>query len=307
METPLLSIVTPSFNRAGMIANAIESVLAQDYPHYEHIVVDGASTDGTLDVLARYPHLRVLSEKDRNMFDALNKGFKMARGTFVAWLNTDDVYPPGAFATIAKAIAGHPDAQAISGAAEHFEMAESGPRTLMKERPIDAQDFWQRVVEAPVPNGWFFRTALVEKLGYFNIELPFVTDRDLIIRICLEGIRPVPVEQVVYCYQQHAGSFNFYPEDSRHPVYGPQRMRINTDDLKMLDLFFKQGGLPPEVLRVMRRQNSLYAYRLASTAFYHRKWEQFRAAMRSGFRYDPLFVFALGRYALRRLVKGGKR
>ena len=306
MDTPLLSIVTPSFNRAGMIANAIESVLAQDYPHYEHIVVDGASTDGTLEVLARYPHLRVLSEKDRNMFDALNKGFKMARGTFVAWLNTDDVYPPGAFATIARAVAGHPDAQAISGAADYFEMTEAGPRVLSVDPPVGEANFWQRIVQAPVPNGWFFHRSLFEKVGYFNIELPFVADRDLIIRICLAGIRPVPVEQVVYSYQQHAGSFNFYPEDSRHPVYGPQRMRINTDDLKMLALLFRQPDLPPEVLRVMRRLNNLYAYRLGSTAFYHRNWERFGAAMRAGFRHDPFFAFAFAGYALRRIFRGGK-
>ena len=93
---PLVSIVTPSLNQGAFIEAAIKSVLEQDYPRIEHIVIDGGSTDGTLGILGRYPLLRWVSEPDRGQSDALNKGFRMATGEIFAWLNADDLYLPGA-------------------------------------------------------------------------------------------------------------------------------------------------------------------------------------------------------------------
>ncbi len=93
-----LSVVTVSLNQAAYIEANIRSVLAQAYPGVEHIVVDGGSTDGTLDILKRYPHLRWISEPDTGQSNALNKGIAMATGEIVGWLNSDDTYEPGAFA-----------------------------------------------------------------------------------------------------------------------------------------------------------------------------------------------------------------
>jgi glycosyltransferase involved in cell wall biosynthesis len=95
---PLVSIVTPSLNQGRFIDEMIRSVLDQDYPKVEHIVIDGGSTDGTLDVLQRYDHLRWLSEPDHGQSHALNKGFAIAEGEIIGWLNADDVYLPGSIA-----------------------------------------------------------------------------------------------------------------------------------------------------------------------------------------------------------------
>jgi glycosyltransferase involved in cell wall biosynthesis len=103
-RAPRISIVTPSFNQASYIGETIESVLAQRYPDVEHIVIDGGSRDGTLDVLGRYPHLRVVSEPDRGHADALNKGFRLATGDIWAFLNSDDTLLPGALARVAEEI-----------------------------------------------------------------------------------------------------------------------------------------------------------------------------------------------------------
>lgn len=101
---PRISIVTPSFNQGQYIAETIESVLAQDYPNVEHIVMDGGSTDNTLAILQRYPHLHVISEPDSGQADAINKGFRLATGTIWGFLNSDDTLLPGTLQHVAQEI-----------------------------------------------------------------------------------------------------------------------------------------------------------------------------------------------------------
>ncbi len=101
---PLVSIITPVFNGEKWIDNCIQSVLNQDYPKIEHIIVDGKSTDGTLDICHRYPHLIIHSKKDRGQSHAINKGFAMAQGDIMAWLCADDEYEPGAIQKAVKGI-----------------------------------------------------------------------------------------------------------------------------------------------------------------------------------------------------------
>lgn len=101
---PLVSVVTPSLNQARYVREAIESVRAQTYPHIEHVVVDGGSTDGTLDILAHCDGLRWISEPDHGQSHALNKGFALAGGEILGWLNADDAYEPHAVAQAVLAI-----------------------------------------------------------------------------------------------------------------------------------------------------------------------------------------------------------
>ncbi len=129
----LVSIVTPSFNQAAFLKETIRSVLDQDYPHIEHIVVDGASTDGTLAILGRYPHLRWLSEPDGGQADALNKGFLLANGAILGWLNSDDLYLPGAVSAAVEALQTAAPALHTAGGAESPQMelrSTSKPRFI---------------------------------------------------------------------------------------------------------------------------------------------------------------------------------
>lgn len=96
-----ISIITPSYNQGIFIDDAIQSVLAQDYTDFEHIIIDACSTDTTLTVLKKYPHLKWISEPDEGQSDAINKGFKMAKGEVIGWLNADDFYLPGTFRKVA--------------------------------------------------------------------------------------------------------------------------------------------------------------------------------------------------------------
>lgn len=110
-----------SLNRAGMISTAIESVLAQNDPSVEHIIVDGASSDGTAEVLARYGHLRVVSEPDGGVYEALNKGIALARGEIIGQLNSDDFYEPETFGRVIELFRERPEIDAVSAGANVLE------------------------------------------------------------------------------------------------------------------------------------------------------------------------------------------
>jgi len=114
-KRPKITIVTPSFNSIHTIKATLDSVASQDYPHVEHIVVDGGSTDGTLDILRSYPRLVWVSEKDDGHYHAMDKGTRMASGEAVAMLNADDCYLPGVLSEVAVAFEKNPDWDALFG------------------------------------------------------------------------------------------------------------------------------------------------------------------------------------------------
>ncbi len=114
-DLPTISIITPSFNSRATLAETIASVRAQDYLRWEHIVVDGGSTDGTLALLQSFPHLIWTSEKDEGHYHAMNKGIARAQGEFIVILNADDCLRPGALHAVGQALASHPEWDGLFG------------------------------------------------------------------------------------------------------------------------------------------------------------------------------------------------
>ncbi len=121
--TPLVSIITPSRNQAPFLEATIQSVLAQDYPEIEYLVIDGDSTDGSLDIIKRYQKRLAywVSEPDLGQTDAINKGFAHAQGEIFAWLNSDDLLLPGAITRAVNYLVTHPETGMVYGDADFID------------------------------------------------------------------------------------------------------------------------------------------------------------------------------------------
>lgn len=117
MEYPKISIVTPNYNMAPFLEQTIQSVLGQGYPNLEYIIIDGGSTDGSVDIIKKYEHQLTywVSEPDKGMYDAIQKGFGHSTGEIMAWINSDDYYHPGAFGLVAELFAQFPAVDWLSG------------------------------------------------------------------------------------------------------------------------------------------------------------------------------------------------
>lgn len=208
MSTPRFSIITATFNRAAMLREAIASLQEQGRDDVEHLIIDGASTDGTRELLAEYPHLRVVSESDRGIYDAFNKGLDLARGEIIHFLNSDDLLVPGALTAAHEAFA-DPSVELVSGGMDFFIREPDGSeRVIRKEDTEAALAFSLRQVLRGVPglNARFFRRGLLERVGRFDLGLRIVADRDFLVRTALLRPRSVVLPRMVYRYRSHADS-----------------------------------------------------------------------------------------------------
>jgi glycosyltransferase involved in cell wall biosynthesis len=203
-----ISVITASLNRKEFVGTAIESVLAQSYPDFEHWIIDGGSTDGTLEFLSQYPHLKVLSEPDGGVYDAWNKGVARATGAVVGFLNTDDQYTPGTFRLASDALA-RSSALLFTGGSEIYQRTAMGIEVQM-HRYVDPRRYHLNVVNVtlglPNVNARFFRRSVFEIIGLFNANYQLSADREFLLRAAMVGLPDCAREQLVYRYRWHAES-----------------------------------------------------------------------------------------------------
>ena len=179
---PLVSIITPSFNQARYLEQALRSVQDQGYPRLEHIVIDGGSTDGSLEILERHQAKLSFwsSEPDRGQADAINKGLRLARGEFVAWLNSDDAYLPGAVAEAVEALEQDPGLGMVYA---DGLMVDSDLRLLDRHTypQVDVLDLlcFEVILQPTV----FMRRRVVEEVGTLNPDYQLILDHELWVRL----------------------------------------------------------------------------------------------------------------------------
>ena len=184
---PLVSVVTPSFNQARFLERTIVSVLGQDYPRLEYIIVDGGSTDGSQAIIEKYA-ARIawwVSEPDAGQTDALNKGFSHAHGDILAWLNSDDAWLPGAANSAVAALKQHPDTGLVYGAANYIGADDR----IIGRFPAAQTDYRllrQGYVHIP-QQAAFFRADLWREVGPLDPTMYFAMDYDLWLRIAAQG------------------------------------------------------------------------------------------------------------------------
>jgi glycosyltransferase involved in cell wall biosynthesis len=191
MSTPLVSIITPSFNSGDYLDQAIESVINQKYPNLEHLIIDGGSTDNTLDILRQHAsHVTWVSEPDDGQADALNKGFQRAKGEVIGWLNADDSYQPNAIQQAVRYLQQQPEISLVYG---HFNFIDQHNRITYthKVAKFSKEGLLYGNI---IPNaGMFFRRQIIEELGGVNPQLHYVMDWEFVLRVALRyRIRQVP-------------------------------------------------------------------------------------------------------------------
>ncbi len=179
---PLVSIVTPSFQSGGFIERTIESVLSQSYPRIEYIVMDGGSTDGTLEILDRYHgRLQYVSAPDGGAADAINRGFKQSRGSIFAWLSADDLYFPGAIENVVRQFANSPDVGVIYGEGVWIDEDDNEIGRYPTAAPYH-EGIFECECGICQPSA-FMRRDTFEAAGMLQRDLHFAFDYDLWIRI----------------------------------------------------------------------------------------------------------------------------
>ena len=178
---PEITIVTPSLNQGRFIRRTIESVLCQDGVAIEYLLFDGGSTDETLEILRQYGgRFSWVSEKDRGQAAAVNKGWRRARGKYLGWLNSDDIYLPGALAQAVAFLEARPGAAAVYG--EGYHIAEDDRKIeRYPTEPFDRKRLGQTcfICQPTV----FLRRSVVEEVGYLDESLHYAMDYDLWFRI----------------------------------------------------------------------------------------------------------------------------
>jgi GT2 family glycosyltransferase len=236
----LVSIVTPSYNQALYLEQTIQSVLQQDYPRIEYIVVDGASTDNSFEIIKKYNDRLAywISEKDSGQAEAINKGFARAKGEILAWLNSDDYYLPDTISAVVKCFDENPEAVMLYG--DMLAVNGNGQTiNVLKYRQYSLQDLlcFQIVGQPSV----FFRRSALDKTGLLDTSFHFMLDHHLWIRLAQQG-RILHVPQVWSAARYHPQAKN----RARAAEFGREAFRV-------LDWVKSQPGLAQAMSGLERR------------------------------------------------------
>jgi len=227
-----LSVITAVHNRVEMIAAAIESVHNQWDDGLEHLIVDGGSTDGTLEVLANYSHLTIISEPDDGLYDAWNKGIKAARGEYITFLNSDDLWFDNVIHHLLCQLNGCNEI--IIGNAVVYDWSENNhPEFYKRYKSLSGEQLLRELTNRPPAiNGWIISKTVFNSVGEFDKNFTIAADVDFCIRAILKDVQTTPIDIDFYKYFSHPKSITLNRTRSAKYNYQQQNYFIAIKLLK---------------------------------------------------------------------------
>ena len=247
---PSISIVTPSYNQGEFLEETIRSVLLQSYPNLDYIIIDGGSTDRSVEIIKKYQNYLSywVSEPDKGPADAINKGWQKAKGEIIAYLNSDDAYLPGALAAVAEAFQQNPEAKAICG----NELVINRDGFIIRKSNIEKVEHSSLLKLNLIPQpAIFIKSSIVQSLGGMNLEVRYIFDFELWLRItrtdsmkCIPNFlavtrwheqtitqtqRPAIGSELVYIITKETNNFADYlsPAEKKYILFICNRLAMN--------------------------------------------------------------------------------
>ena len=236
-----ISVITPSLNSGKFIEQAISSVLSQGYPRFEHIIVDGGSTDETLSVVRKYPHLLWVSEPDNGQADAMNKGFAMSRGEIIVFLNADDFFEDGVFSVITHAFEQDATTDIVVG---HLKILYDDRREVITGKKFKPElcamlQWWKRDAYPLNPVSYFYTRTVQEKIRFDN-NLTYSFDYKFLIECAVKKFRFSIIPRTLGTFRFTKGCKTFKTVD---PIYYPELYGFTKNYWKLCPLL-KNVTLP---------------------------------------------------------------
>lgn len=206
MAYPKISIITPSYNQGSYLEETIQSVLSQNYPNLEFLILDGGSTDNSVEVIRKYEDKIDFwrSHKDGGQSEAIIEGFERATGDIIAWLNSDDMYEPGALHAVAEAFEKKKDAVFVYG--DYYVIRQDKVRVLKRKVSCDFNVMAYAYLMIPQPSS-FWKKDAYEKLGGLDPELHYVMDYDLFLKFA----KKYPAKSIVHL-KKPLSAFRLHPQ-----------------------------------------------------------------------------------------------
>lgn len=300
---PLITMMTPVLNGAAFIKKAVDSVLAQNYPHLEYLIIDAGSTDGTLEILKAYGDQIILicDAQDVGPYDAYNKALKRARGEIIAMLSADDWLSPHALNKIGRIFALQPDTDMVTlGTQLHFLDKKTG---LTRAGEIFHQRYYtlnlKTLMEVPLPNSRFVRKKVYEQHGFFkevmeSAAYSFSADLELMLRLSKKNIKNVIFEEPGYHFLVHANSITA-GSDWKKKCQG------FVGKYEVLKDFINQHPLQQQDVKAVEKNIQRTLVYLSLLNFFHAKFSLGKDYMKQGIaRYGRQFLIIFLKVSLLR-------